>query len=140
MDQRGLEGGGRGGTGLDGLIDSQGAGLDMPLQQVGQVACRLPGTGNQQRAGPRSPRPEQGGQPIQIAVRGLHVCEPRGPGGPGRGVADREDRTAAVRRQGGEGRDAVGAGKGKGGDPGQVRRGLGDRADGQKGGDDGREA
>ena len=140
MDEDRIEGVGCDGGGLDGFIDRQGAGLDLPLKQGGQVAGRLPGAGDQQRPDPGSLRDEQGGQPIEVAVGGLHLCEARRPGGPGRGVADGEDRSAAVRGQGGEGRDAVGAGEGEGDDAGQVGRGLGDRADGQKGGNEGLEA
>ena len=140
MDQHGVEGVGRGGPRLDRLIDRQGAGLDPALQQGGQVAGRLPGAGNQQGADSGTLRDEPGGQPVQIAVCGLHLLEARRPSRPGRGVADGEDGVATIRRQGGEGRDAVGAGEGEGGDAAQVGRGSGDRPDRQKGGDDGLEA
>lgn len=140
MDENRVEGVGRAGGGLDGFIDRHGAGFDVAPQQGGQVAGRLTGAGDQQRAGAGSLRGEQGGQPKEVAVGGLHLCEARRPGGLGRGVADGEDRSAAIRRQGGEGRDAVGAGEGEGGDVGQVGRGLGDRADGQKGADERLEA
>ena len=140
MDENRVKGAGRRGGGLTGFIERQGAGLDLALQQGGQVAGRLPGAGDEHRTDSRPLRPEKVGQPVQIAVCGLHPCKTRRAGGPGRGVADGEDRTAAVRRQGGEGRDAVGAGEGEGGDAGQVGRGLRDRPDGQKGGDEGFEA
>lgn len=140
MDEDRIEGVGRDSGGLDGLIDRQDAGLDLPLQQGRQIAGRLPRAGDQQRAGAGSLRGDQGRQPIEVAIRGLNLCEARRPGGPGRGVADGEDRSAAVRGQGGEGGDAIGAGEGEGGDGGQIGRGLGDRANGQKGGDDGLEA
>ena len=140
MDEDGVEGVGRGGPCLDGLIDGQGAGLDVALQKGGQVAGRLPGAGNEQGAGAGSLRGDQGGQPVKVAARGLHLCKTRRPRRLRRGVADGEDRKAAVRRQGGEGLDAVGAGEGQGGDAGQVGRGLRDRPDGQKGRDDRLEA
>lgn len=140
MDENGVEAFGRGGSGLEGLIDRQGAGLDAAAQQGGEVAGRFPGTGNQQGADSGSLRDEPGGKAVQIAFRGLHFRKARRTRRLRRGVADGEDRTAAVRRQGGEGRDAVGAGEGEGGDAGQVGRGLRDRADRQKGGDDGLEA
>ena len=140
MDEDRIEGVGRGGIGPDGLIDRQGKGLEVLPQQRGQITRRLPGPGDQQRAGAGSLRDEPGSQPVQIAVRGLHLGEARRTRRLGRGVTDGEDRTAAVRGQGGEGRDAVGAGEGEGGDAGQVGRGLRDRLDGQQGGDKGLEA
>jgi len=135
MDEDGVEGVRGGGPGLDGLIHRQGAGLDVTPQQGGQVTGRLTGTGDEHRADGRVLRHQQRGQPVQIAVGGLHLLETSRPGGPGCGIADGEDGPAAVRRQGGEGRDAVGAGKGEGGDADQVGLGLRDRADGQEGGD-----
>ncbi len=140
MDEDGVEGVGRGGLCLHGLINGQGAGLDVALQKGRQVAGRLPGAGDEQGPGAGSLRGDQGGQPVQIAARRLHLSETRRPRGLRRGVADGEDRKAAIRRQGGEGRDAVGAGEGQGGDAGQVGRGLRDRPDGQKGRDDRLEA
>jgi hypothetical protein len=140
VDQDGVEVRRRRGAGLDGFIDRQGVGLGVTLKEGGQVARRLPGAGDQQRAGGGSLCDEPGGQPGQIAVRGFHPCEARRPGGLRRGVADGEDGAAAIRRQGGEGCDAVGAGEGQGRNTGQVGYGLRDRADVQQGRDDGLEA
>ncbi len=140
MDQNRVEGGGGRRSGLDGLVEGQSPGLDAASKQGGQVAGRLQRARNQQRADIRLLRDQQVGEAVQIAARRLNPCETRGPRRLGGGVADGEDGPGPIRRQGREGRDAVGAGEGQGGDDGQVGRGLRDRPDGQQRRDDGLEA
>jgi hypothetical protein len=133
MDQNGVEGGGCRDVDRNGLIEGQGPGLDAAPQQGGQITGRLPGAGSQQRADPGPLRNQQGGEAFEVTARRLNLCETRRPRRLGRGVADGEDGSRPVGRQGGEGGDAIGAGEGQGGDTGQVRRDLRDRPDGQQG-------
>jgi hypothetical protein len=140
MDEHGVEGLRGREAGLDRLIDGEGPGRDPALQQGGQVAGRLAGPGNEQRADVRLLRDQELGQPAQIAAGRLSFAEASRPSRPGRGVADGENGPAAVGGQGREGGDAVGAGEGEGGDLAQIGFGLRDGSNDQQGRNDGLEA
>jgi len=83
---------------------------------------------------------QQSGEIGDCAGGGADGGEIRRAGRLGGGVADGEDRMAAVGRQGRIGGDAIGAGEGQGGDAVQVGRGLRNGPNGQKRENDRREA